>query len=226
MRRAAMGCLLLLGAACGPTKEETANVEALAPLVHRNRALTEEFSTWFVNNEVPGMVSWQTIFEQYDKMVAAKESVLAQIRQIVPTPRYDCLVGLAARNLQADIDALTARRSYLHQIFKSRSALEAVNRSLASARPMRDGSEYYLSAARASLAEATEANTQAAAFRPSSNSGAIRAAKVSDTLVRAALAARLLPSMAYPGYPLVADPGSDSLFFSRDSLMPPPCRSQ
>jgi hypothetical protein len=216
--------VLLLAIACGEGEADRANREALAPLVHRDRALSQEFSSWFLNNEVVGSVSWQDVFDRYDHTIAAKESVLAEVRRIVPTARYDCAIGLLGRSIQADVDLLAARRSYYQQTLRARVATKQAQDELREAREATYGGELYLGVARKSTQLAQEAIDQASEFKRAANSNGIRAARTADSLVASVLAVKLLPTMELPGYPIITDSGPDSLYSVRTSGLAVSCQ--
>jgi hypothetical protein len=223
MTRTWFAIIIACASACGESKEEQANREALAPLIHRNRALSEEFTSWFKNNEAVGGVSWQNTLDKYEYVAAAKESLLADTRKIVPTPKYDCLVGVFTRSIQADIDLFQARRSYFKQSLKAKVALELAENAVQEYRAAEYGGRYYLTSAKKSIKEATEAREQANTFKSTSNSNAIRATRTADTLAAVVMAQQVLPSITASGYPITTDSGPDSLFHSAGKLATVPC---
>lgn len=201
--------------ACGESEAERKNHEALTALAHRNRALSEEYSTWFKSSERPGGVTWQTTFDQYDKLRTAKESVLAEVRKVVPSPKYDCVIGLLSRSTQADIEALNSRRSYNQHLFNHSVASKRFQSALEDIRTSEYGGRYLVRSARDAANEVDNESEQVKSFKKASNAAAARAGTTADTLIAAIQQYKLLPSVTKPAYPVVTDTGADSLIVSR-----------
>jgi len=196
--------------ACGESKAEAANRAAVTPLLHRNRSLTQEYVRW-VERENEGGVTWGQAFEQKEKFVAAKESVLAELRKVVPTPRYDCVMQLAARSIEADIATITARTSAGRQQMRANSASDLALKWSREAIASEYSSSYWTKSAREQYEEAKEAVKQASGFKEASNREAVRAQWVADSLRVAVPAMKLLPSMEHARYPIMTDSGPDTL---------------
>lgn len=202
--------LLLLITACGDSKADVAVREALAPLVHRNRSLTDEYVRW-VDREEAGGVTWGQSFEQMEKFLAAKDTTLSLVRGIVPTERYDCIIKLVSRSIEADKAAIASRLNHSRQRLRARTQMELAEEHFDDARTSYYSADMYRRAGARALGEAEDALTQSNAFKVAGNREALAAQMLADTLAATILSIRLLPSSERQRYPIVTDSGPDSL---------------
>jgi hypothetical protein len=196
---------------CGENAEDKANRTALVPLVHRNRALSDEYARWVKNNEIGGTVTYREMFDQYDKFEAAKDSLQADVRKVVPTPKYDCLIGLLGKSIAADVAAMAAREEWSRHRVALATASDLFDRYLAEARASEYGGGTYLQSAREQLADAEKQRVQVQDFKQASNANSLAASALGDSLVAGILSFKLLPSVERPAYAIVTDTGRDSL---------------
>jgi hypothetical protein len=215
-----------LALGCGESKLEAANREALIPILHRNRALSDEYARFVVNNEINSTVTYEQIFEQYKKFQVAKESLQAELRKIVPTPRYDCLLSLASRSMEADVAQIRARESYFQHQLKFKTANKLASSYVEQYKTTEYGGTTYLRLAKEQLDEMTNEMKEENSFKLASNIDSRTAAQIGDSLVASTLAFKLLPSMARPRYPIVTDSGKDSLTGASNQTVLPTCASR
>lgn len=218
--RIALLTFLMLG--CGEAKEDIAVRDALAPLIHRNRVLTDEYVRW-IDREEAGAVTWGQSHEALEKFMASKDTLVSLTRAIVPTEKYDCIIKLVSRSIEADKAAIASRLNNSRQNFRVKTQLSVADDHLAEARSSYYGSDVYLRAARRAMSEAQEAQAQAKSFMEAENREALLAQMVADTLAATVLHFRLLPSADRQRYPIITDSGPDSLLQHTQNGPPAAC---
>jgi hypothetical protein len=209
--------------ACFESKEDAANRTALTPIVHRHRALTDEYVRW-VDREGDGGVTWGQSFAQLEKFTTAKESLLAELRKVVPTARYDCVIRLTTRSIETDIATISARLSASRQRLNASSAADLAKKYVSEARTSEYSSSMWINSAKEQYEDELKALQQAKAFQESSNRQAGQAQFVMDTLAATVVSMKLLPSMDRLRYPVVTDSGRDTLLSLPASAPRSACR--
>jgi hypothetical protein len=213
-------------AACGENSAEKQNRQALAPLLQRNEALNAEIRDAARTSRTQSQ-TWQTAFTRAEQMMSEKEAIRKDLRSIVPTEKYACLIGVFQRSLGSDLEMLRAADGVSRQVFRANNANEHADKMLGLAREAMTygGTNPYLQSAKESNEEAQEAVTLAAKLAAAESTAARVSLAQRDTLRTLILRDRLLPSVDVPEI-ITGSTGRDSVLRSSGNPVRPACPSQ
>src|SRR5205085_12279400 len=137
--------------------------------------------------------------------------LLAELRKVVPTSKYDCIIKLTTRSIEADVGTIASRLSSSRQRLQASSASDLAGKWVREARLSEYSSSMYLNSAREQLEAERKSLEQAKNFQGASNRQAAEAQFLMDSLSATTVSMKLLPSMERLRYPIMTDSGPDTL---------------
>ncbi len=214
-------CALLL-ASCGDSEHERSSRFALAPLAQRNLSLSEEIVLSTSQDHAEDSPSEQ-LLRRHAAFVAEKQQVAEALRDVVITPRYECVTRLVSRSAVSDAALLAARYQFLEHLREASAAAKDAAYWMAR---RADGAVSPATAAlmledperrrKQALARAADARLQA-------NAAATEALAVAETLAVALKVSGVLPVVYDPAYLFLDELGADSIVRGDPDQVYEPC---
>jgi len=212
-----VGIVLLAGIfvlGCGPSKEEQANREILAPLAERHINLMADVGEWARNEKNRS----DTYGDELGKLTdwgKEEDSVQSQLRGVVPTPKFECLVNVLRRSISTESGLLAAEKNVVNHTMLANAATQSAKRE--------SNLELY-SAAAESYRESSREYAQAIEAQHGSARSAKTSAALADSLRSLLRQTMLIPSVPQISFPVLDSAKADSFIVARDDSLQATCK--
>jgi hypothetical protein len=205
--------MVVFAIGCGSSKEEQANRAILGPLAERHVNLMADVGEWARNEKNRS----DTYGDELGKLTdwgKEEDSVQSQLRGVVPTSKFECLVNVLRRSISTESGLLAAEKNFVNHTMLANGASQSGKRE--------SNLELY-SAAVESYRESAREYAQASEARQGSARSAKTSAALADSLRALIRQTKLIPSVPQISFPVLDSAKADSFIIAKNDSLQVTC---